>query len=160
MIVVADTSPINYLLLIGCSEVLPSLFEIVVIPGAVLTELRSEKAPATVQQWARSLPEWVSIRTADHLLPELTSFGSGEREAISLAYEIKADAVLIDDATARRVAERLGLSVVGTLGVLETAADLGFIQLDEALDRLADTTFRAAPEVLRTIQKRHQQRRS
>jgi predicted nucleic acid-binding protein len=39
MLVVADTTPINYLILIGQVEILPSLFERVVIPQAVATEL-------------------------------------------------------------------------------------------------------------------------
>jgi predicted nucleic acid-binding protein len=44
--VVADTSPLNYLILIGEIELLPKLYESVAIPAEVLMELQSPGAPA------------------------------------------------------------------------------------------------------------------
>ena len=49
MIVVADTTPINYLILIGETEVLPKLYGRVVIPPAVHEELTNSRAPASVR---------------------------------------------------------------------------------------------------------------
>lgn len=49
MIVVSDTSPLNYLVLIGADDVLPALFGQVLAPPAVLDEMQHAKAPAQVQ---------------------------------------------------------------------------------------------------------------
>jgi hypothetical protein len=52
MIVVYDTSPRNYLVLIRVDHVLPALFGRVFVPPAVLQELRHVKAPSEVSSWA------------------------------------------------------------------------------------------------------------
>jgi predicted nucleic acid-binding protein len=57
MIVITDTTPLNYLVLIGESELLPTLYGGVVIPAAVLMELRARGAPARVREWATSPPD-------------------------------------------------------------------------------------------------------
>ena len=49
MVVIADTSPLNYLVLIEQAEVLPNLFGAVVIPQSVLEELRHPSAPQAVR---------------------------------------------------------------------------------------------------------------
>jgi predicted nucleic acid-binding protein len=58
-LVVADTSPIRYLVKIGHIGLLPQLFERVFIPSLVYGELHHPSAPASVQPWASSLPAWV-----------------------------------------------------------------------------------------------------
>jgi predicted nucleic acid-binding protein len=63
MLIVADTSPLNYLVLIGRVELLRELYGRVTIPEAVLTELQGEKAPDAVKQWIASRPEWLEVRT-------------------------------------------------------------------------------------------------
>lgn len=62
MIVVADTSPLNYLVLIGEQELLPTLFGRIVIPEAVFQELRATVTPQTVQKWLAQAPDWLEIR--------------------------------------------------------------------------------------------------
>lgn len=57
MIVVADTSPLNYLLQINCESLLPSLYQRVLVPPAVLHELAHPEAPKVVGQWLLHLPE-------------------------------------------------------------------------------------------------------
>jgi hypothetical protein len=56
MIVVADTSPLNYLLQIGCESVLPALYERIVVPSAVLAELSHPDTPAAVSSWLLHSP--------------------------------------------------------------------------------------------------------
>ncbi len=51
MIVIADTSPINYLVQIGEVELLEKLYEQVIIPNAVFEELNSDFAPTEVKEW-------------------------------------------------------------------------------------------------------------
>jgi len=62
--------------------------------------------------------------------------------AIALATEIGASAILIDDRPARRLAERAGLRVVGTLGLLLQAKKRGLIvTIRPELDKLLETSF-------------------
>lgn len=56
MIVVSDTSPLNYLVIVGKQDILPLLFGQVVVPEAVMRELQAAAAPPEVQQWLRSHP--------------------------------------------------------------------------------------------------------
>jgi predicted nucleic acid-binding protein len=61
MIVVADTSPLNYLVLIDEIDLLPAIFGKVLLPQAVFLELQHPKtarrAPETLERQERSCPE-------------------------------------------------------------------------------------------------------
>jgi predicted nucleic acid-binding protein len=96
VIVVCDTSPINYLVLIGHIDVLFSLFREVVIPSAVFSELKHARTPQEVRQWIAQPPAWLQVRSPTSVDPSLR-LGRGETEAISLALELKADLLLMDD---------------------------------------------------------------
>jgi predicted nucleic acid-binding protein len=153
MLVVADTSPINYLVLIEQTTVLPVLYTRVLIPPAVVRELRDAEAPEPVRAWTADLPTWCEVRrpTAQVETEALAHLGAGEREAIALAQELRADLLLIDEADGRRVALSRGLTVTGTLGVLERAAERGLIELPSTLARLLTTTFRVQDELLEAM---------
>jgi predicted nucleic acid-binding protein len=62
MIVIADTSPINYLLLIGHIEILPYFYHRVFIPPSVWEELHDADTPEIVQAWIAHPPEWLEKR--------------------------------------------------------------------------------------------------
>ncbi len=83
-VVVADTSPLNYLAQCGVIEVLPQLYGLVVIPRAVFDELSEKGAPDAVRNWLDTLPAWASIRSAN-AIDESLVLGRGEAEAICLA---------------------------------------------------------------------------
>jgi predicted nucleic acid-binding protein len=51
MLVVADTSPLRYLVVIQAIEILPLLYERVVVPQAVLAELQHPRSPREVRDW-------------------------------------------------------------------------------------------------------------
>jgi predicted nucleic acid-binding protein len=123
MIVVADTSPINYLIRLNLTDLLLHLYGQVLLPTEVLKELQNARAPAEVKKWAENLPHWISVQTPQlSLRAELDGLDAGERAAIELACEARADILLLDERKARRVAESLfGLTVFGTLGVLRSA---------------------------------------
>src|SRR5687767_14603929 len=107
---VSDTTPLNYLIVIGVVDVLPQLFGSVLVPEAVTRELSDARAPAAVRQWAARPPAWLLVQRAiipsDRLVARLQA---GERDAITLALEIAADLILLDEVAARREASRLGL---------------------------------------------------
>jgi hypothetical protein len=52
----------NYLILIGCIDLLPALFEKVILPAPVLAELSARKAPPPVRHWAANPPAWIEVR--------------------------------------------------------------------------------------------------
>lgn len=128
MIVVADTSPLNYFLQIKCESLLPSLYQHVLVPPAVLRELAHPDAPKVVAQWLLHLPDWIEARrTAAPPDAALVDLDPGEREAIQLALEQRADLLLIDERRGRLEAIRRGLATTGTLGVLLAGAQSGLL---------------------------------
>lgn len=146
-VVVSDTSPLHYLILCGAENILPRLFQQVVIPPAVFQELSSANTPPLVRQWAANLPVWVTVQSPTKLHLKL-NVDAGELEAICLAQEIHAAAILMDDRAGRTAAMHCGLAVVGTLGLLEQAALRRLIELPPALARLRQTNIRLDPELI------------
>jgi predicted nucleic acid-binding protein len=148
MIVVADTTPLNYLLLIGHIEVLPALYQSVLIPHEVHKELQRPGTPLTVRAWASSLPAWCEVRLlCSSPDPTLSELDPGEREAIQLALEAGLHMLLMDESEGRREALRRQLQVTGTVAVLEKAAQRGLIDFRVALERLEQTNFRLSPKI-------------
>lgn len=152
MIVVADTSPINYLIIIHEIDLLNQLFEIVVIPPAVFSELKASNAPPVVKAWLEQPPSWLIVRSVfPKPDPRLDYLDDGERKAIALAEELQAGEILIDDEAGRREAKRRDLRFVGTLGILRRSAQLGLIDLPSCLGRLLKTTFRVSPDLIDSL---------
>ena len=141
MIVVSDTSPLNYLVLIGAEQVLPSLFGQVLAPPEVLLEMQHAKAPRQVSAWAQSPPGWLEVRAPEGT-PQFPGLGPGESAAIALAQERQATAILIDERDSTAVAQQLGLVVTGTLAILCLASERGLLSLPAAFAALRQTTFR------------------
>ena len=156
MIVVTDTTPLNYLILIDEIELLPLLFGTVLLPSAASEELRQEETPAKVRGWMTHPPAWLQVRTViTRPNPLLMSLDPGEREAIQLALELGISTVLMDEAKGRQLAQAFHLEVRGTLGILERAAKLGKLDLHPALRKLQQTNFRISPSVLASFLKRN-----
>jgi len=151
MTVVSNTSPLNYLVLIDLQQLLPGLFGRVLIPKAVLTELRSPAAPTPIRGWLDTNPEWLETRVSESVPAALRQLGPGEREAIVLAESIDDAIVLLDEQRARAIARQRGLAVTGTLGILDMAAARGLVDFNDALERLTRTNFRGSPRLLRSI---------
>ena len=91
-LVIADNGPVNYLILIGHIDILPALFEKVILPAIVRDELKHPKAPPAVQRWTADLPSWAEVRHTVHVFDvsrgaSLEALDAGEEEAIALAVE-------------------------------------------------------------------------
>jgi len=122
MIVFADTGPINYLILIV--EVLPALYGRVAVPPSVCEELGRARAPEAVRAWIARPPSWLEVLSPSKMADVgLARLDIGERDAILLAEELRADQFVIDEARGRREAERRNLPRIGTLGVLAKGAE-------------------------------------
>ncbi len=152
MIVVADTSPINYLVVIGHIEILPHFYGRILVPPAVWEALQDINSPDLVRAWIAQVPPWLERpalnREPD---PSLCFLDRDEREAIALAEELGADRMIVDETLARQEAQRRNLSVIGTLGVLRNASRVDLLDLPEALSKLQRTNFYVAPELIRSL---------
>jgi predicted nucleic acid-binding protein len=117
MLVVADASPLVGLVRIGHADVLPALYGTVVIPPTVAAELKSPRRPAEVLEFMASTPKWLSVQSPSQL-QEIEDLDAGELEAISLAKELGADLLLIDEARGREAAIALHIPTARTAAVL------------------------------------------
>lgn len=150
--VVSDTSPLNYLVLVDHINLLPQLYGQVLIPESVLMELSATETPQLVRNWAANLPDWIEVSPVTPIDDTgLTRLHAGERDAISLALTVKADAVLLDERLGRQEAEKRGLKLIGTLGILISAHERGLIDLTATIDALRQTSFHASPKLLAAI---------
>ncbi|HQU41925.1 MAG TPA: hypothetical protein PK867_03900 [Pirellulales bacterium] len=102
MLIVADSSPLIVLINIGQVGLLPELFGEVVIPPAVAEELRADKRPPAVQAFIAAPPGWL-IERVPAVVEPIPALHPGELAAISLAMELKADLLLIDDSRAGKL---------------------------------------------------------
>ena len=120
MIVVADTSVIINLCRVGQGSLLMSLFHEVVIPPEVAMEFT--RLVASIPRFAGLiLPDGIREQTPAVLLPAVRAaagLDAGEAAALSLAVEIHADAILVDERRGHEVAVELGLRTIGVLGIL------------------------------------------
>ncbi len=143
--VVADSSPLIALSQIGCLHLLQKLFDIIHTPPAVAREV----APSV------TLPEWVLQEDLEQEIgPTVLSFnlGLGESEAITLALELDARRVILDDRPARRLAQALQVPVIGTLGILLAAKRRELIPaVGSYLDALLAHEFRISPRLYQQV---------
>jgi predicted nucleic acid-binding protein len=155
MLVVSNTSPLNYLILIDCQQVLPALFGKTLIPRAVYHEQTAERSPQTVRRWLEARPDWLDVREVSSVPGTLQDLDPGEREAITLAESTGAHVVLLDERRARRMARERGLAVTGTLGLLAAAGQRGLLHLPDAIapahDYVSDLAETAAAVPAREI---------
>src|SRR6266700_3502235 len=131
-VVVADTGPLNYLMLIDAVDLLPKLFDRIIVPVAVYDELTDDGTPAVVRAWIAQVPQWLEVmpnpdRSSDNAVA--TALDEGEWAAIALAGAIGADLILMDDRDGVAIARAQGFAVTGTLGVLDLAAQRGLVDL-------------------------------
>lgn len=126
MVIVSDTSPVTSLIQIGRLELLNAVFGQVVVPMAVYDELC--KVPG--QQTIIDQQNWLFMdhaKDSQHVKTLENELDLGEAEAIVLALELQADYLLIDEFKGRNKAEEIGLKIIGTLGILLQAKQIGLI---------------------------------
>lgn len=156
MIVVADSSPLIVLVKIGHIAILPALFGEVFIPPQIAAELSNEKGSQPVQDFIAEKPKWLRVQAPANLeaIPEIHE---GESAAISLASELKADLLLIDETDGRSAALARHLQITGTIGILERAAEKDLLDLAEAFTRIKQTDFWISEKLLDEVLERFRQ---
>lgn len=153
MIVVADSGPLHYLILLEHIELLRRFYGQVLVPEPVAAELSAAAAPAVVREWMRKPPTWVEVRPvpSDAVSTITDDLDFGERAAIALAETVHADLLLIDEAAGRAEAKRRQLRVTGTLGVLRAGAEQGLVNVPDLLERLRATSFYLDEALLNSV---------
>jgi predicted nucleic acid-binding protein len=153
MIVVADSGPLHYLILLDHADLLHHFYGDVLVPEAVAAELSSPSAPLVVRDWISRAPSWLSVVhvESDQVQAVTDDLDLGERAAIALAGVRHADLLLIDDAAGRAEAKRRNLRVTGTLGVLRVGAERGLVDVPGLMVRLKATTFYADDALLTSV---------
>lgn len=152
MTIVSNTSPLCYLVLIGCADIPPKLYGEVLTTQTVMSELRHPDAPDAVRLWATAPPGWLKVQADPPETDQsLASLHPGERTALLLAHQVRADVLLLDDAAARALAAQRNLKVSGLLGMLREAAQAGLLDLPTVVGALRQTNFRATPELLKSL---------
>lgn len=149
MTVVSNSSPLISLAAVQQLELLKQLFEEIIIPTAVYDEVvvqgqnkpganDVERAEWIISKAVRNRKDLESLRKDYHL-------GHGESETIVLVYELQADWIILDELPARKAANDHGQRLIGTIGILLLAKDLGLIHsVREILDLLIQHGFRVA----------------
>ncbi len=130
MKVISDSSVLIALSTIGQLPLLPLRFpEGILIPRAVWHEVvEAGKGQSGADEV--STATWITVcEVRDSPLLSLlqTELDYGESEAIALCVEKQADVILLDEKYARRKAQRTGLTVLGTVGILIWAKRSGCI---------------------------------
>jgi len=158
MLVVADSSPLIALISISHIEILPQLFGTVIIPLAVGAELRDAKRPQAIRSFIERPPTWL-IERSPKTIGSFPLLDAGEAAAISLALEMKAELLLIDESLGRRTAAARGIQIAGTIGIIERASDQNLLDLKDTFDRIKKTDFWISPEFLDVRLRLHLERK-
>jgi predicted nucleic acid-binding protein len=153
MIVVADSGPLHYLILLDHTELLEHFYRQVVVPDSVAGELTAAATPRVVREWMARPPSWVDVRLvpSEAVAAVTDDLDLGERAAIALAETVQADLLLIDEAAGRAEARRRHLRVTGTLGVLRAGAEQGLVDVPDVIERLRSTTFYVDEALVATV---------
>ena len=154
MIIVSNTTPLSELAKIDRLDLLQTLFTKIFIPSDVYIELTTGNHPATV---AIPAARWIEARLVNRperieQLLHTTGLDRGECAAIALAEELNADRLLMDEQAGRTLAQRLRLSVIGTIGILLLAKEQGLLnQIAPLLNDLIDQGTWISPTFYRQI---------
>jgi uncharacterized protein len=104
--------------------------------------------PPSCDSGLRTAPAWLTVCVVQAApSPALASLDAGEREAIQLARDTQADALLMDEKRGSTLARREGFLAIGTIDILVRSAGYGLVDLDMALARLQKTNFRGTPRL-------------
>jgi predicted nucleic acid-binding protein len=155
MIVVSDTSALANLAIVDHLWLLESIYQTIIIPDVVARELAAASnpiIPAILQSgWIQPQP-LTNSELANQLQQE-RGLDAGEANAIALALELQADDLLIDERLGRQEALRLGLSIIGILGILLVAKQRSLIpQVQPVMDTLiSQAGFRVSPQLYQRV---------
>jgi len=155
VIVVSDTSALSNLAIVDHLWLLEAIYQTVIIPDVVVSELAAASNPtisAILQLGWIQTQSLTNSQLADQLQQE-RGLDAGEANAIALALELQADDLLIDERLGRQESVRLGLSIIGILGILLVAKQRSLIpQVQPVMDALINQAgFRVSPQLYQRV---------
>ena len=155
MIVISDTTPIVSLIKISRIDLLEKLFGEVCIPEAVFRELTTNTVFESEAEIVKNSPFLkttpVKNRKSLEILQAASGLDDGESEAIILADELKSDILVIDERKGRKVAQKLGITITGTIGILIQAHDEKIISTEDIkiyLEQLRNSNIRLSESLI------------
>jgi len=156
LLVIADTSPVRYLIQIDHIDLLPRLFGTVIVPSVVVTELLYPSAPAAVRAWMTKTPDWLKAMPApDFDDRALMALDPGERSAITLGLALKADLILMDDRKGAAVALGQRFGVYRHARRSRPRRPAGSDRFGDRAGRASSTNFRYRPELFTALVRKH-----
>lgn len=147
--VISNNTPLVALWVLNRLDLLRDLFGEVLIPQAVHAEFVAVER--MLRQNALGEAPWIQTTAVvnQQLIQAFSGLGPGEAEVLALAQERGAGLVIIDEARGRRHAQRLGLPLTGTLGVLMLAKEQGLVAaLRPLLNALQEAGLRLHPRLI------------
>lgn len=151
MIVVSNATVLIGLAKIGKLDLLPRIFSKVYIPEEVFKELVPERSKKP-GSWEIEKAEWVerkSVTGQTEVRLLMASLDQGEAEVLVLGKEMKADLILLDEEKARKAAAIAGFEVMGLVGLLILAKNLGLIeQVGPYIEELRRKNFRISEKIV------------
>ncbi len=153
MIVVSDAGPLIYLGAVGHLDLLRLMFGHVLVPEAVWREVVDLGAGRPGSNETRAATWLVVTHANQEAARQLQGqLDPGEAEALALAVELQADHLVIDDQAGRRLAAELGVSIVGSLGILVRAKRLGHIEaVRPVVEAMIELGFHATTDLVDTV---------
>ena len=124
MVVVSNTSPLSNLAIIGRLDLVREQLGSIIVPPAVRTELRRNPNLKGRTAIESGMAEgWIGASPLNGPVPDelMAALDLGEAEVLTLAVQIKASLVLLDDSAARAKASQLAIPFTGALGILRNA---------------------------------------
>ena len=155
MIVISDTTPIITLIKINRIDLLEKLFGEVFIPEVVFRELTTNTAFANEAEIVKA-SSFLKVKTVQNqqslsILQAVSGLDDGESEAIILAGELGSDALIIDERKGRKIAQKLGITITGTIGILIQAHNENMISTENAklyLEQLKNSNIRLSEALI------------
>ena len=141
---VIDAGPLIFLAKLGRLELLRTVCDEVYVPAEVISEIhtKSDEASSAIKEATKTWLQVHEVKNRDAVNLLLADLDLGEAEAITLASENNADKIVIDDLDARRFVRRVGISAVGTIGILLAARLKGEIpSLKDEIEQLQEHGF-------------------
>lgn len=155
MIVISDTTPVISLIKISRLDLLEKLFGEVLVPETVLRELTTntafKKEAEIVQSSSFIKTSSIQNRKSLEILRAASGLDDGESEAIILADELQSDVLIIDERRGRKVAQNLGITITGTVGILVQAHSENMISEEEVkicFEHLKDSGIRLSDSLI------------
>ncbi|MEN9382107.1 MAG: hypothetical protein RI940_988 [Bacteroidota bacterium] len=134
--VYVDTSVLILLFKINQLNLLLLLYRNVYITEEIRVEYRD------------AIPNWILVESSSTETSENFDLDKGEASLINNVIKYKNSLLIIDDAKARRVAKKLNLNFIGTIGIIIKAKQLGYInKIKPLLEKMNLTNFRLAPDI-------------